>query len=318
MAYDKNKAKKVQLTQSNRIEGSFLKNVDATPNKKFEGIVAKNVSIKQIYPSPNKWNFYDKLSDDKKLELMESIEENGLLSPIIVWEVPFVKVEHEYTEEDFCMYDFKGATYMCLAGHNRIDAYMKLFETTKDIKYENIPTLIFHEEELNLTDAQSIVIDTNYVQRVLTTKETVKSIMYKYIEISNNKTRKGKVRDIVAADLGLSPTMVYNYMKLSTVIEPFQNMVYENKLNLTSVLKLVDKSQDLQQWIYDTYSNSITSKALNKIKPYMKKSDIQSLLEKELAPKIPTKKIYVEVPEDMVDDFKEMAYQWIYNKTKRD
>lgn len=317
MAYNPAKAKAANKAQSKRIDENFLKNVDASPNVKLDGMMAKNIKIKYLYEAPSNWNFYDELDDNKKLELIESISENGLMSPIVIWEINKEKVSHLY-ETHTPQYNMSGFMYMVLAGHNRIDAYNKLYESTKDEKYLSIPAFIFYENELTEHDAKEIIVDTNYVQRVLSTKEKVMSVMYKYAEIERNKTKKGATKNIVAEELGLSPTMVFNYKKLGEIIEPLQNMVYDNKINITSILKISDKSKETQQWIYETYGNNITNKALNKIKQYMKRDDIAKIFEKEMKPKVKTKKVSVEVPEELVDEFKTMFSKWIYEKTKRD
>ena len=315
--YNKSKAIETQKSQTDKINTSFPKNVDASPNVRIDGMVAKNIPIKYLYEAPTNWNFYNQLDENKKVELMESIDENGLMSPIIVWEINKEKVKHLYDDSDV-IYDMSGFVYMVLAGHNRVDAYMKLHRITNDNKYLSIPSIVFLEGDLDEYSAKEIIVDTNYVQRILSTKERVRSVLYKYSEIENKKEKKGRVKDLVAEELGLSPTMVFNYKKLGEIIEPLQDMVYDNSLNLTSILKIADKTQDTQQWMYDTYKGVLTSKLLNKVKPYMKRNEIEKLFEKELAPKIKTKKISVEIPEEFEDEFKEMAYQWVYNKTKRD
>ncbi|MBC8059633.1 MAG: ParB N-terminal domain-containing protein, partial [Clostridiaceae bacterium] len=63
----------------------------------------KHINLDNLISSPLEWNFYKPLSFDKENELVESIQENGLINPIIVWE--------------------KGDNkYMILAGHNRVNA----------------------------------------------------------------------------------------------------------------------------------------------------------------------------------------------------
>ena len=72
----------------------------------------------------------------------------------------------------------------------------------------------------------------------------------------------------------MSPRMVMHYKKLGAVITPLQDMVYDETLTLTSVLKVADKTKDLQEWLVNTYKDNLSSKILNKIKPYMKRGDI--------------------------------------------
>ena len=60
------------------------------------------LELDKLKAAPKEWNFYVPLNDNKMSELIESIIDNGLLNPIIVWE----------NDND----------YMILAGHNRVKA----------------------------------------------------------------------------------------------------------------------------------------------------------------------------------------------------
>ena len=294
---------------------NYGKIVSQNIGKAIEKKEAHFLNVIDLYASPRRWNFYEPLDDNKKLELMESIQENGILSPIIVWEVDFKHIESEYLNNEVDVYDLQGNKYMVLAGHNRVDAFNKLYKITSDEKYLKIPAFIFKQAELTIESAREIVIDTNYVQRSLSTKEKVMSVMYKYAELEKNKNKKGVAKNIVAEELGLSPTMVFNYKKLGEIIEPLQNMVYDNKVGLTSVLKLSDKSISTQQFVYDKYKDRISNKILNKIKPYMKKQEIETLFENELKLKTsPTKQVTFEIPEHL----ESKARKLIANLIERD
>lgn len=310
---------KLVVDSKNRKEneiGKTILNTHVTPDYTEKQSILINIS--DLYASPKKWNFYEPLDDNKKLELMESIEINGILSPIVVWKIDYENVESEYANDEIDIYDFQGNKYLILAGHNRADAFKRLYEATKDAEYLKIPAFIFEENELNIDDARRIVVDTNYVQRTLSTKELVKSVMYKYAEVSTNKTKKGKIRDIVAEELGLSATTVYNYIKLSTMIEPFQEMVYNNDLTLTSVLKIVNLSTEDQQWLYDKYKGVIDKNILNKIKPSMNRDDIYRVIEKALAVKeSPTKEVVFEIPEHLESKARKLIANLIEREKKK-
>lgn len=305
---------KMELAMRNRSFGkTVVEALDNLPKTK----TAILVKTSELYSSPKKWNFYEPLNDNKKMELIESIHSNGVLSPIIVWEVDFETIENEYDDEEADEYDLSGNKYLVLAGHNRVDAVNKLYEATKDEKYLSIPAFILKDKEINLNTAKEIVIDTNYVQRALSIKEIHLSIMHKYAEVEKDINKSGRTRDIVAKKMNISATKIEQYRRLSCLTKELKEMVYEGKIALNSMLKIADKSIEIQNWIYSEYKDVINNKILNKVKPYMKKSDIQKVFEKEMQDRVKTKKISVEVPEPLIDEFKDMAYQWIYNKTKR-
>ena len=74
---------------------------------------SERIPIDKLVPASKEWNFYAPLPDDKMLELIESIRENGLLHPIVVWKR-------------------KDAPTMVLSGHNRLESYKKLYQATGD------------------------------------------------------------------------------------------------------------------------------------------------------------------------------------------
>lgn len=322
------RGKKLSKQQLRQLRQNVMKIGEATSNygeivssnigKQIEKKEAIYINVLDLYASPNKWNFYEPVDDNKKLELMESIEENGILSPIIVWEINKNTINEEYVNNGIDSYKFKGNKYLILAGHNRADAFNKLHDATKDDKYSKIPAFIFKDNEIDIKSAKAIVVDTNYVQRVLSTKEIVKSVMYKYAEVSDDKNKNGRVREIVAEKLGLSPTTVYNYFKLSTMIEQFQNMVYDNVVTLTSVLNIVNLKIEDQQWLYDTYGGIINTKLLNKIKSSMDRDRIEKLIEKHLEVKTsPIKQVSFEIPEHLEDKARKLIANLIEREKKK-
>ena len=58
------------------------------------------------------------------------------------------------------------ATLMILSGHNRVRAYTALLEKTGEDKYHRIPATVL--TDISADEAHEIVVDSNYVQRVLT------------------------------------------------------------------------------------------------------------------------------------------------------
>ena len=83
----------------------------------------EEVPLDKLSPAPADWNFYAPLPDDKLLELIESIQANDLLHPIVVWKQP-------------------DGTLMILSGHNRVRAYTALLEKTGEDKYRRIPATV--------------------------------------------------------------------------------------------------------------------------------------------------------------------------------
>lgn len=280
------------------IEG--IKNRDRTYAKKmFDNLntIDQNtnktvyyIDVDKLDHAPIEWNFFDPLNDQKMYELIDSIQENGLLFPIILWQ----KVD---------------GRYMILAGHNRVEAFKKLYAFTKDSVFLKMPAFVYQPREITAEQAKTIVIDTNYVQRSLSVKEKAKSVMFKYTQVEQRKDRKGKTRDLVAEELGISSRSVGNYKRLEKLISEIRDMVYDGKISLRSALNLTNLSSETQEWLYVTHSEQIINKIANKMKEYMRKEDVERLIEKEKDKEEIS--VSIRVPKELESQFREMAKQWI-------
>ena len=133
----------------------------------------EEVPLDKLSPAPAAWNFYAPLPDDKLLELIESIRTSELLHPIVVWKQP-------------------DGDLMILSGHNRVRAYTALLEKTGEDKYHRIPATVL--TDISADEAHEIVVDSNYVQRVLTPSEKARSISQKYALAGRKKRSRNGVR----------------------------------------------------------------------------------------------------------------------------
>ena len=312
--FDTNKAIEAQREESKRINNDFGNNT-TIKLEKIDLTKVEKIDVCETYSAPQEWNYFDKLSEDKLYELMDSISDNGLISPVILWRIDRKEIFKDSDEVD--MYDFYGEDYLILSGHNRIQAYLNLYDATKKDKYLTIPAFVF--DELTTFQAKNIIIDSNYAGREgLSTKEKIKSIIDKYHVYENEKIRKGKIIEFIADDLDISPRMVFNYKKLSTLIEPIKEMVYNNELPLTAALKLTCLKGSSQEWLYNENKEYIIPQVLNKLKPDSGKKDVERAIESyEKSKEKNTKKITVEIPVWLEDEFKRHIKDWIYDNSKR-
>ena len=312
--FDSNKAIEEQREESRRIRDDFGNNT-TIKLEKIDLTKVESIDTAEMYSAPKEWNYFDKLSDDKMYELMESISDNGLISPVIVWKIDRKEIFKDSKEED--MYGFFGEDYLILSGHNRVQAYLNLYDVSKKEKYINIPAFVF--EKLTEFQAKNIIIDSNYTQRDLSTKEKAKSIIDKYHVYEKEKIRKGKIAEFIADDLNITPRMVFNYKKLSCLIPPIKDMVYSEEIPITSALKLTSVSNQCQEWLYNDNRDYLTPKLLNKIKPDSSKKDIQRLIDSlKKEEENSMIKVSVAVPKYLEERFKKMCKDWIYNNSKRD
>ncbi len=257
---------------------------------------ATELPVDSLTESPKQWNFYTPLPDDKMLELIASIQENGLLHPIVVWKR-------------------QGQPAMVLSGHNRLDAFRRLYQTTGDAKYSKIPCTL--REGITEEQAREIIVDSNWVQRSLTPSEKARSISQKYA-LAGRKARAANgsshssTYDMIAAQYGLSGRQIARYVKLGSLCDELLILLDDGKLSLSAGVRLADCSPAQQAMAADAVQQGGLSAAqAAHIKAGMSDDAFRALL----APKPrPTEKqitLRIDVPAHLKEEFLTMASRWL-------
>ena len=265
MLDNKKKRKRNNFTYNNTHENilSPTNAPDALANL-TTGMDLFQIDIEKLVNAPSEWNFYGALPDDKMEELINSIKDKGLLHALVVWE-----------QDD--------GTYMILSGHNRKKAIEQLYKDTQNQKYKKIHCYVKKKNQLNDTQAQGIIIDTNWVQRILTLEEKSQSIFRKYAQIKKlpaSLNSQGEVihtRDNIADQLAISGRQVSNYMRLNYLVPSFKEMISNEKINIKSGVKLSYFSDKKQQWIYDNFIDIIDNKNISTLNKDMIDSEIEHI-----------------------------------------
>lgn len=257
------------------------------------------LDISTLEPAPEEWNFYKTLNSDKMEELLNSIMNNGLLVPIIVWELSENNLNNKH---------------MILSGHNRVRAYKILKEDTGDSKYSKIQAIIKKKSELSDDEAREIIIDTNWVQRTLSPIEKAKSIIEKYTVLKSkslynsnyNKYGEGRTRDLIGEQFKISGRTVERYKNLNFLIDDLSDLVNNNKLSISVASKISLLDKDIQSWLFKNYRNNLNSKYINHIRKDMTIDEIEDIFIdilkteeiKKISVKIPknTYTIYTNIP----------------------
>ena len=251
----------------------------------------EEVPLDKLSPAPAAWNFYAPLPDDKLLELIESIQANDLLHPIVVWKQP-------------------DGALMILSGHNRVRAYTALLEKTGEDKYRRIPATVL--TDITADEAHEIVVDSNYVQRVLTPSEKARSISQKYAlagrkKRSRNGVRKSKYEQI-GEEYNLSARQIARYVRLSNLDESLLKLLDSGKLPLKTALRLVDFPAESQKYLAAHHAEKLTSPKMAKLTADMSPAEMDAALQAEPQ----TVRVSVTVPAALEDDFRRMAEEWLH------
>ena len=230
--------------------------------KKANEIEAKNnfnvqyIDIKNI--EKNNKNFYEIVNVD---ELAEDIKINGLNHNLVVRKL-------------------NNDKYELISGERRYTAIKQLLEqeeieqAKKDI-LSLIPCKVI---EVNDIDSEIILIQANAQTRELTEIEKLEQVkrlteLYK-TKKKNGEKVPGKIREIIANDLKLSPTQVGRYERINKGLIPELKQILENgNLTIANASEFSSLSEDNQRVILDIINNKveITKEEATTLKVKLKK-----------------------------------------------
>lgn len=208
--------------------------------KKANEIEAKNnfnvqyIDIKDI--KRNKKNFYEIVNVD---ELAEDIKMNGLNHNLVVRKLD-------------------NGKYELISGERRYTALTQLVEQGNEI-FALVPCKVI---EANDIDSEIILIQANAQTRELTEIEKLEQVkrlteLYK-TKKKNGEKVPGKIREIIANDLKLSPTQVGRYERINKNLIPELKEILENgNLTIANASEFSSLSEDNQKVILEIINNKV-------------------------------------------------------------
>ena len=208
--------------------------------KKANELEAKNnfnvqyIDIKNI--ERNKKNFYEIVNVD---ELAEDIKMNGLNHNLVVRKLD-------------------NGKYELISGERRYTALTQLVEQGNEI-FALVPCKVI---EANDIDSEIILIQANAQTRELTEIEKLEQVK-RLTELSKTKKKNGekvpgKIREIIANDLKLSPTQVGRYERINKNLIPELKEILENgNLTIANASEFSSLSEDNQKVILEIINNKV-------------------------------------------------------------
>jgi ParB family chromosome partitioning protein len=194
---------------------------------------AMEIEIEKIHPFRN--HPFHVVDDTKMQDLIDSIRENGILSPTLIR--PIGNDEYEM-----------------VSGHRRMHAAMKL-------GMETVPAII-----RDMTDDEAIVkmVDSNIQREELLPSEKAFAYKMKLEAITrqghrsdltsgqNDQKLIGAIsRDLVAAQSGESSRQVQRYIRLTELIPDLLNFVDRKRLQFTVAVEISYIDKEIQGWLYE-------------------------------------------------------------------
>ena len=173
-------------------------------------------------------------SGEQLWDLVKSIEEHGVLSPILVRPAP------------------DGQRYEIISGHNRVNA-------SRRAGLKTIPATV---REMDDDEATLAMVESNLRQReqllpsekAKAYKMRVDALRKKAGRPSNNLSQVGtnkRTDQVVAEEVGESRNQVQRFIRLTNLITPLLNMVDEKRMAMGPAVELSYLPQDDQELLLD-------------------------------------------------------------------
>lgn len=198
-----------------------------------EGFKLEYIDINKIHRSEK--NFYEIIDID---DLAEDIKINGLNHNLVV----------RPTE---------NGTYELISGERRYTALSKLVNEGNK-QFASVPCKIV---ELNDLDAEIVLIQANAQTRELSESEKLKQVqrlseLYKAKKANGEKV--GKIREVIANDLKLSPTQVGRYERINNNLIPeLKELLEQGNLSTSNASEFSSLSEESQKGILEILNKNI-------------------------------------------------------------
>lgn len=122
--------------------------------------------------------------------------------------------------------------------------------------------------------------------------------------------------DKAAKELGILSSSLYENIRIvNNIYGPLQDLYYSEKITRKQVLRFGNYTMELQKWIFDAYSDKLTGAKISMMKKNMLKEDIEKIFEE---PDIKTRRITIDVPDGLLDEFNKMVCEWLRSKQLND
>ena len=250
-----------------------------------EKIQQLNLPLEELVPFDN--HPYKVIDDEEMEQLMESIKENGVLTPIIVTHL-----------------DLRTNKFDIVSGHRR-------YEACKKLGIQTIPAIF---KEMSYDEAVIAMVDSNLQREHILPSEKARAYKMK----NDAMKSQGKRTDLTSGQVGPkltsetlsnedSSSQVKRYIRLNNLIPELLTMVDEGKIALTPAVELSYLKQEEQKWVLETIQSEECTPSLSQAKQLKYLSQIQMLTQDEtlsvMSKPKPNQQEVIKIKVDSVDKY---------------
>lgn len=192
--------------------------------------VATEIDLVQIRSFKN--HPFKVIDDEKMQDLMDSIKENGILTPVLVRPI-------------------SNNLYEMISGHRRMHAASML-------KMDMIPAII---REMSDEEAVLKMVDSNIQREELLPSEKAFAYKMKLEAMKKQGSRSDLTSDqngrklesayVISEQVGESKTQVRRFIRLTELIPELLDFVDRKKINFTIAVDISYLEQEIQKWLFN-------------------------------------------------------------------
>lgn len=203
---------------------------------------ATDIEISRIHSFAN--HPFKVLDDDKMDDLVESIKQNGVLTPVLV-------------RPD------KNNSYEMISGHRRMHAAIKA-------GLETIPAIV---RDMDDDDAVVVMVDANIQREELLPSEKAFAYKMKMDAMKrqaerpskNNSTQVGRnfeTAELIGKETGESKNTIRRFIRLTELIPELLDYVDKKRLPFTVAVDISYIDKEIQTWLFEYIKENGTVKAV--------------------------------------------------------
>mgnify|MGYP001623286475 FL=1 len=192
---------------------------------------AMEIDIASIHPFAG--HPFKVIDDDKMQDLVESVRENGVITPVLIRPA-------------------KNNQYEMISGHRRMHAAELAGLST-------IPAIV-----RDMTDDEAVIamVDANIQREELLPSEKAFAYKMKLSAMKRQAGRPGKNNSsqngtnlrsdqVLAEEIGVSRNQIQRYIRLTELIPELLNLVDDKKLQFTVAVDISYIDKETQKWIFE-------------------------------------------------------------------
>ena len=282
---DDEEAKEYERKVQSLREKDFSEGIDIFKNFQY-------LDIDLLNQEESGWNYFERPNMLQHLDLMASIQNIGVFSPLIV------------NKKD-------DGKYYIICGQSRVNALKDLFKNTRNERFKYAPCFII-EGKIDEYYVRSLIIDSNLTYRSIHRETLLKAIFERAELLKRTKKFKNElnVAQTIADEFGLSKGTINNYLTMKKLCPEAMTLVSKKKLNMDSAKKLAKFKQEDQVYILEhtTLENlnqgfkaKVLAKDIDPEKPIQKQIDNKIEILNRMVPNTTTVK--VEIAKDRLEKF---------------